>query len=486
MQSFVIHHRPIIGETHNALEADHGVFSVRSPRAAASPSAGATLAFGTGFWRSVLADTTVAGPGPYGPPAGVDANGIRVPDAFRSRVAATSGAPVENSRYVWRIAPDGAATFPAADGGWHYVCNSETVGNGGVGAIHFAADGSVTDAYRILSGTNGNCAGGPTPWGTWLSCEEFDFAGDLPLPPPLDLGAAVAGMVWECDPTGPGQGIARPAMGRFSHEAAAVDEHSGRVFLTEDQGDSKLYAFHPRTPGDLSAGSLHALVVDPADDSAHERASGPMAVSWVPVPDPFALGRSVRSQAPEAATFRRGEGMWIDSGVVYFATTSDERIWSLTLGRDDAPDVLEMIYDGRDSTKWTQTAAGAPLWDPDNVTVSPAGELFVSEDSGDLRISVTTNPDDAGQRTITPFLQLDRGSHDGSELTGPCFDPSGTRLYFSSQRGGPTGQGITYEITGPFTSARSDGPEGPPTGPGKDEDKGRPGNPPGQSRRPRS
>lgn len=451
-----------------------------------SASAGATLALGSGFWRSVFADATVAGPGPYGPLGAFDASGIRLPAAFQSRVIATAGLPVGDTDYVWHVAPDGAATFSAPDGGWYYVCNSETVGNGGVGAVHFAADGSVVDAYRILAGTNANCAGGPTPWGTWLSCEEFDFAGDVPLVLPVDPGALVAGMVWECDPSRSGQGVPRPAMGRFSHEAAAVDAPSGRVFLTEDQGDSRIYAFDPDVPGDLSTGSLHALVADPADATAHERADGPIAVSWVPVPDPSAVTGSVRSQVPEAARFQRGEGMWIDSGVVYFATTGDERIWSLTLGRDGAPDVLETLYHGRDASKWPQSAAEAPLWDPDNLTVSPAGEIYVSEDAGDLRISLIAQPDDAGQRVITPFLQLDAAQHQGSELTGPCFDPSGTRLYFSSQRGGPTGQGITYEITGPFTSAGDADPEGPSPGRGRGRGSGRPSAPPPRSRRPGS
>lgn len=439
-----------------------------------SASAGAALTFGSGFWRSVLAEPTVAGLGPYGPPGVPDVNGIRLPAGFRSRVLARAGEPIGPTGYVWHVAPDGAATFPAPDGGWYYACNSETVGNGGVGAVHFDAEGSVVDAYRILTGTNANCAGGPTPWGTWLSCEEFDFAGDVPLELPLDPGGLVAGMVWECDPTGPGQGTSRPAMGRFSHEAAAVDDVSGRVFLTEDQGDSKLYAFHPKVPGDLSSGTLHALVVDPTDDTAHERTTGPTPVAWTEVSDPLALTGSVRSQVPTAARFRRGEGMWIDSGAVYFATTGDERVWSLTLGRDGAPDVLETVYDGRDSTRWPQSASEAPLWDPDNLTVSPAGEIYVAEDAGDLRISLIAPPDDAGQRVITPFLQLSSAEHEGSELTGPCFDPAGARLYFSSQRGGTTGQGVTYEVTGPFTAVAPT-PDRPRRG-GKG--RGRPGGPP--------
>lgn len=133
-------------------------------------------------------------------------------------------------------------------------------------------------------------------------------------------------------------------------------------------------------------------------------------------------------------------------------------------------------YDGRDSIRWPQSAPEAPLWDPDNLTVSPTGEIYVAEDAGDLRISLIAPPDDAGQRVITPFLQLDRAEHEGSELTGPCFDPAGARLYFSSQRGGTTGQGVTYEITGPF-AAVAPAPDRPPKG---GRGKGRPGGPPGR------
>ena len=106
------------------------------------------------------------------------------------------------------------------DGGWVLVSNSESVAPSGAGssAIRFRKNGKVASAYRILAGTNANCAGGGTPWGRWLSCEEHDF-----------------GHVWECDPARAGQGIIRPALGTFNHEAAAVDPVGRAVYLTEDK-----------------------------------------------------------------------------------------------------------------------------------------------------------------------------------------------------------------------------------------------------------
>ena len=116
-----------------------------------------------------------------------DENGL-LPRGFTSRVVATSGQPVGDTGYVWPPNPDGAATFPDRNvrGGWYYVANSETVAQlgAGVSAIRFDPDGEIVDAYRLVGDTNLNCAGGATPWGTWLTCEEIE-----------------GGRVLECDPT---------------------------------------------------------------------------------------------------------------------------------------------------------------------------------------------------------------------------------------------------------------------------------------------
>jgi secreted PhoX family phosphatase len=365
-------------------------------------------AFGSQFWREALAATAVPGPGPYGPLGPPDANGLSLPSGFSARLIARANLPVPGTAHTWHIFPDGQATFPTPKGGWILVSNCEAPAflGGGAEAIRFDRDGQVEDAYRILADTNVNCSGGGTPWGTWLSCEEVE-----------------TGRVWECDPYGKLPAVARPALGVFKHEAAAVDPRGKRVYLTEDLGDGGFYRFTPKRWPDLSEGLLEIASV---------AANG--WVTWHPVPDPSAATTPTRKQVPGSTPFARGEGIWFDSGTVYVATTADNKVHAY----DTRWRRIEVIYDAA-------TLTAPPLTGVDNITVARSGDLYVCEDngSGNLDIVLIT----PGRR-LARFLTASGPHHATSELTGVIFDPRGRRLYVSSQRF--DGTGAIFEVSGPF------------------------------------
>lgn len=396
----------------------------------------------------------------YGPLVSDPQGLLDLPRGFSYRILSSLGDPMSDGGTV-PDAADGMGCFDIGGGKLALVRNHELQPHhegGGVSGAAFdtlarslvplpggtttivldAETLTVERQYRSLAGTIRNCAGGITPWGSWLSCEENTDRADGKL-------NKDHGWVFEVPATAPGlvDPVPLKAMGRFNHEAACVDPATGIVYLTEDRGDSLLYRFIPNVPGRLAEGGrLEALTLGGIADTRNWEGSAIAvgdwhAANWVEMDDVEAPEDDlrIRGAARGAALFARGEGIWMGDGELYFACTNggavkEGQIFRLR-PRTSGADQLQLFFE---SESIEQFSYG------DNLTIAPDGHLIVCEDQYTETVKNYLRgitPD--GQPYAFALLRVQ------SEPAGACFSPDGRVLFVNAYS--PT---RTLAITGPW------------------------------------
>ena len=439
----------------------------------------------------INAETTAGSAGKYGKLLRDPQKILDLPAGFSYTVIAKSGTEMSDGLLVPGEA-DGMAAFPGKDGTIRLVCNhenwpiqyefgpfglenerielidqkklydageGETPGLGGTTTIVYDAQKRQTVSQHLsLAGTENNCAGGATPWGSWLSCEE---AYQDPGPAYLSFKSLQReqrhGYVFEVPATE--DEIVDPvplkAMGRFEHEAAAVNPASGVIYLTEDRHRSLLYRFLPDVPGKLAAGGrLQALALSgkPSYDTRNWSSGQRMqpwewhATEWIDLEDADSDvdDLRIRGYANGAARFARGEGLCFAQGSVFMTCTIggpegrgqvfEYRVSSADGGDEESldPGQLRLI---------AESAKDSLLQNADNITMSPWGDLIICED----------NPGHCGLVGITPdgeHYALADNVYEQSELAGACFSPDGMVMFVNIQH-----RGLTLAINGPWATS---------------------------------
>jgi hypothetical protein len=314
--------------------------------------------------------------------------------------------------------------------------------------------GKIERQHLALCGTLRNCSGGATPWDSWISCEENVLL-------PGQQGQTRAhGYCFEVPAKGSGLQQAKPleAMGRFYHEAVAVDADTGIVYLTEDRPDGLFYRFIPTQSGNLSAGGrLQALRLEAVKRSVSAGNRGefripvnrPQAVRWIDVDPSESVQDDLRyrGQRAGATRFIRGEGMVVEKD----DRNRTGRIWMMctTGGQKGLGQIFYYQPSSDEGQPGESTNPGKLvlfsepnnpqlLRHGDNLALMPNGDLLVCEDNQNIQRLI-------GVTAEGKFYVLARNPRGASEFAGATFSPDGSTLFVNLQQ-----QGATVAITGPW------------------------------------